>query len=217
MTLQEEIQQLLAGFSIPENVARSIAGAHLELEGSGVAPGIEMGRHAPDFELEDSAGRSIRLRDQLSRGPAVVSFFRGAWCPVCNLQLAAFHRVLPQIRALGGTIFAIHPGSEQLFENPPEGFHILADSSQQVIRDYRLLFTLSADARRIYPLVFGADVSKKNANGEWTLPVPGTFVVGQDGLVKRRHVRADFTLRMEPSEVIEALTLLRAEPSGLAN
>jgi peroxiredoxin len=217
VTLQEEIQQLLAGFSIPENVARSIADSHRELEESGVAPGIETGRRAPDFELENSAGRSIRLSDQLSRGPAVVSFFRGAWCPVCNLQLVAFQRVLPEIRALGGEIFAIHPGSEHLFADPPEGFHILADASQQVIRSYGLQFTLSGEARRLYPLVFDADVAKKNANGEWTLPVPGTFVVGQDGIVKRRHVRADFSVRMEPSEVIEALTLLRNERSGLAN
>jgi len=211
MTLKGEIQQLLAGFSVPEDVARLIAESHEELQVSGVAQGIPVGDPAPDFELQDSTGRPVRLSDQLGRGPAVVSFFRGAWCPVCNLQLAAFQRVMPQIKALGGEILAVRPDSEQLVEDPPDGFHILSDASQQVIRDYRLQFTLSAEVQRIYPLVFGVDISKQNANGSWTLPVPGTFVVGQDGIVKRRQVRADFSLRMEPSEVIEALTQLRKE------
>lgn len=212
MTLKNEIQQLLAGFSVPDDIARLIAESHQELEGSGVAPGIRVGDPAPDFALTDSAGLSVRLSEQLVRGPAVISFFRGAWCPVCNLQLAAFQRALPQIKALGAEILAIHPGSEQLVEEPPNGFRMLADTSQQVIRDYKLQFTLSAEVQRVYPLVFGVDISKQNANGSWSLPVPGTFVVGQDGIVQRRHVRADFSLRMEPSDVIEALTQLRAEP-----
>lgn len=210
MSLKSEIQQLLAGFSVPEDVARLIADSHQELEGSGVAQGIPVGEPAPDFELADSTGRLVRLSDQLGRGPVVISFFRGTWCPVCNLQLAAFQRAMPQIRALGAEILAIHPDSEQLVEDPPNGFRILADGPQQVTRDYKLQFTLSAEIQRVYPLVFGVDISKRNANGSWSLPVPGTFVVGQDGIVKRQHVRADFSLRMEPSEVIEALTTLRA-------
>ncbi|MDA0203975.1 MAG: peroxiredoxin-like family protein [Acidobacteria bacterium] len=217
MTLKGEIQQLLAGFSVPEHIARIIAESHQALEGSGIARGIAVGDQAPDFELEDSAGHSVRLYEQLRRGPAVVSFFRVAWCPVCNLQLVAFQRALPEITTLGAEILAVHPESGQLVEDPPDGFHILADTSQRVIHDYRLEFTVSADVRRIYPLVFGVDVSKKNANGGWTLPVPGTFVVGQDRIVKRRHVRADFSLRMEPSEVIEALTQLRDERERAAN
>lgn len=209
MSLTNEIQQLLASFSIPEDIAGKIAASHEEVEDSSIAPGIAVGEAAPDFQLEDSRGAVIQLSERLLRGPVVVSFFRGAWCPVCNLQLAAFQRVLPEILDLNGEILAIHPDTGQLIEDPPEGFSILSDPSQRVIRDYKLQFALTPEIQRIYPLAFGVDVSTRNANGSWNLPVPGTFIVNQQGLIAHRHVRADFGLRMEPTEVVEALRALR--------
>ncbi len=205
MSLQREIEQLLAGFSVSADIAAAIAESHVQLEQSGVAPGLPVGAEAPDFELTDSMGRVVRLSERLLRGPVVLSFFRGAWCPICNLQLAAFQRVLPQILDLGAEVLAVHPDASPLVEAPPQGFSILEDSEQEVIRGYRLQFTLSEELRRIYPIAFGISVAEHNKDGSWNLPVPGTYVIGADGRIKRRHVKADFTLRMEPDEVVGAL------------
>ena len=211
MNLNTEIQQLLASFNVPEDVAVKIATANDDLTREGIAPGVPVGAPAPDFALSDSRGKEIRLSAQLKRGPVVLSFFRGAWCPVCNLQLAAFHRALPTIKRLGGTVVAIHPDAEQLLEDPPDGFFILSDPKQAVIRSYNLQYVVSPEIQELYPGIFGVDVSTHNANGSWSLPVPGTFIVGKDGIVRRQHVRADFALRMEPADVIEALEALQHE------
>lgn len=211
MNLNTEIQQLLASFNVPEDVAVKIAAANDDLTREGIAPGVPVGARAPDFALSDSRGKEIRLSAQLKRGPVVLSFFRGAWCPVCNLQLAAFHRALPTIKRLGGTIVAIHPDAEQLLEDPPDGFFILSDLKQAVIRSYNLQYVVSPEIQELYPGTFGVDVSTHNANGSWSLPVPGTFIVGKDGIVRRQHVRADFARRMEPTDVIEALEALQHE------
>ena len=164
-----------------------------------------MGDTAPDFELTDSRGRPRRLSERLKSGPAVVTFFRGAWCAVCNLQLAAFHRALPEIRGAGAEILAVHPESGQWIEDPPEGFHIMTDPDQAVIRAYRVHFTLPAAARSVFSEFLGLDLSLRNADGSWSLPFPGTFVIDRHGIVRRRHVTADYTRRMEPDEVIETL------------
>jgi peroxiredoxin len=214
VTLNHEIQQLLASFNVPEDVTRAFAEANSDVTDKGIAPGIAVGERAPDLELADSAGRLIRLSDQLDRGPAVISFFRGAWCPVCNLQLAAFHRALPEIKELGATILAIHPDSGELLAEPPDGFFILSDPDQAVIKSYKLQYTVPPNLQRIYPGLYGIEVATQNVDGSWSLPVPGTFIVGQDGIVRRQHVRADFTQRMEPVDVIDALRALGSPPTA---
>ena len=205
MTLNEEIQQLLAGYNVPDDIAAKLAAAYEESARAEIAPGVAVGETAPDFALVDSRGRAQRLSERLQVGPAVVSFFRGAWCPVCNLQLAAFSRALPEILQAGGEIFAVHPDAGQMIEDPSEGFHIMTDPDQAVTRAYRLRFTLPVEAQHIYTSFSNLDISQRNANGSWSLPVPGTFVVDRRGTVRRRLVTADYTQRMEPVDVIEAL------------
>ncbi len=205
MSLKQEIQQLLAGFNVPAHIAAKLAAAYDQAARPEIAPGVAVGEAAPDFELVDSRGRRRRLSESLETGPAIVTFFRGAWCPICNLQLAAFERALPEIRAAQAEVFAIHPDTGDLLEDPPEGLHMLTDPDQAVIRAYRLQFTLPREAQEIYLNFIDLDISRRNADGSWSLPVPGTFVIGREGLVRRRHVSADYTQRMEPDEVIEVL------------
>ena len=96
-------------------------------------------------------------------------------------------------------------------------FTLLSDADQQVIREYRLQFLLPSEVQQIYLGVYGLDLGKQNADGSWNLPVPGTFIIDREGVIRRRHVTADFTRRMEPDDVIEALAALsvKAASSGL--
>ena len=214
MKLKDEIQLLLASYSTPDAAAAVISEAMARLDHNREAPGIAVGERAPDFRLPNSAGEVVWLQQRLQQGPVVVSFFRGAWCPICNLQLRALHRAMPELRAAGGTLVGIHPDAAR-FGSPEESldFDIVRDVDQAVIRAYVLQFVVPAQVQQIYTNIFNTDISRLNADGSWCLPVPGTFVIDQEGIVRRRHVTADFTRRMEPDEVIEALEELRGAKS----
>ncbi len=206
MGLNHEIQQLLASFNTPPHVAERIAAMCRQIENDRIAPGIEVGAVAPELELPDSSGARVRLSRRLERGPVVVTFFRGAWCPVCSLQVAALLRALPEIRARGGVLIGVHPDTGQFAAEPlDDGFLLLSDADQSAIRDYKLQFTIPADVQQLYLNEIGLDLSSRNADGSWSLPVPGTFVLDSAGVVRRRHVTADFTQRMEPDEIVAAL------------
>lgn len=105
--LQEQLDQVSA--AIPEPVGSRIESGAREIEASGVAPGLVVGDRAPGFTLPDALGRPVSLADLLADGPAVVTFYRGEWCPYCNLQLHALQAALPAIRELGASLVAISP------------------------------------------------------------------------------------------------------------
>lgn len=214
LSLNQEIESVLAGFNVPAEVSRRIGEALARVDDAGVAPGIEVGEQAPDFSLVDAHRERLTLSEELARGPVVVTFFRGAWCPVCNLQVAALHREAPRIRAAGGSLIGIHPDNATIGGPPPEGFRLALDADQSVIQAWRLQFRLPPEVREIYLGTLDTDVSQLNADGSWNLPAPGTFVIDQGGIVRRRHVTADYTRRMEPEEAIAALEEIRREAAA---
>ena len=205
MNLREEISELLASYNVPAEVARRIVLNFRQIEREQIAPGIPEGARAPDFELRNSRRERVRLYERLERGPAVVTFFRGAWCPICNLQVAALARALPQIRAAGGCLIGVHPDAGPLLEDPPEGFDLCSDPGQQVISQWRVQFTIPPALQKYYFGSLDTDISRYNIDGSWRLPVPATFIIDRDGIVRRRHVTADFTKRIEPEDVAAAL------------
>ena len=206
MKLNEEIQQLLRSFSLPAEASRKIGDAMARLDANRIAPGLEIGEKAANFELPDMAGREVSLEERLNQGPVVLTFYRGAWCPVCNLQLLALQRALPDIRLLGASLIAVSPDNSM----PTPGdtqleFDMLHDGNQSVIREYNLQYRVPQELHQIYIGVFDADVSSYNPDGSWNLPVPGTFVIDRAGTIRNRHVTADFLKRMEPQDIIAAL------------
>ncbi len=221
MKLNEEIQHVLAGYAIPEPALNRIAAAMEQVDKNKIAPGLDLGARAPEIRLPDIYEKEVSLNAQLAAGPVVLTFFRGDWCPICNLQLRALQRALPDIRAAGASLLAVTPQSMthtlSLAEKAELEFTLLSDADQQVIREYRLQFLLPSEVQQIYLGVYGLDLGKQNADGSWNLPVPGTFIIDQKGVIRRRHVTADFTHRMEPDDVIEALAALSvtASSSGL--
>ena len=221
MKLNEEIQHLLAGYAIPEPALNTIAAAMEQVDKNKIAPGLDLGARAPEIRLPDIYEKEVSLNAQLAAGPVVLTFFRGDWCPICNLQLRALQRALPDIRAAGASLLAVTPQSMthtlSLAEKAELQFTLLSDADQQVIREYRLQFLLPSEVQQIYLGVYGLDLGKQNADGSWNLPVPGTFIIDREGVIRRRHVTADFTRRMEPDDVIEALAALsvKAASSGL--
>lgn len=215
MNLNEEIRHVLTGLAIPEPINRTIAKAMEEVERNRIAPGLAVGDSAPDFTLPNPYNEEVNLHQKLAQGPVVLTFFRGDWCPVCNLQLRALQRALPDIREAGASLIAVTPQSLahtlSLKEKADLDFDVLSDVDQSVIRAYRVQFALPNTVKDIYLGVYSLDLGKQNADGSWNLPVPGTFIIDRRGVIRKRHVTADFTRRMEPDDVVEALRPLETE------
>lgn len=208
-TLGEQLATYAAGTPAPI-AARVEAG--IALTAAAGPFGIPIGAAADPFALPNAAGVPVALADVLRDGPVVLTFYRGDWCPFCNLELRSLQAHLGQIRALGATVLAVSPQAPDhgtaLTAAHELGFDVLSDLDQSVIAAYRLLFELDDDTRDLYANVFGTDLAVQNADGTWRLPVPATFVLDRDGVVRDRHVDPDFRTRMEPTAIIDALRRL---------
>ena len=173
-------------------------------------PAKAAGDRAPDFELPDARGGTVALRDALAAGPVVLVFYRGAWCPYCNLQLRAFQAALDEIRAAGASPIAISPetpdNSLTLAEQAGLAFPVLSDAGNAVARSYGIVFDLAGADRDLHAGV-GADLVEFNGDDSWELPAASVFVVGRDGIITFASVAGDYRWRVGPDEVLAALRL----------
>lgn len=177
-----------------------------------VARALSTGRLAPSFVLPNAVGAVVRSEDLLRQGPLVINFYRGAWCPYCNLELRALQEALPAIHAAGAQLVAISPNrpdkSLTSIEKHGLQFEVLTDAHNQLARQYGLVITLDETVRSIY-LQIGFDVPDHNGDDTWEIPMPATYVVAPNGEIGFSFVSADYTQRAEPQEILAALTALK--------
>ena len=180
-----------------------------------VADGMETralgaGAAVPEVTLPDATGRPVRLRDF---GPAVFVFYRGGWCPYCNLQLRAWQRALPTLQAAGVALVAISPQTPDESLSTQEkndlDFAVLSDSEGLAARAFGILYALPPDLVALYTR-FGHDLPRINGQIGWSLPIPGTFFAGADGRLVFGRAEADYRRRVEPAEALAALGLAQA-------
>src|SRR5215470_11750693 len=168
----------------------------------------QIGEPMPDFILPDEKGALVRLGALLEQGPVVVSFNRGHWCPYCKLNADGLARIGPDIKRLGGQIVAISPETHQygaaLRDYAEAPFPILTDLDNGYALSLNLAFWVG-DEKREAMKAGGYDISLYNGNETWMLPVPATFVVGSDGLVKARYIDPDYRRRMELDTIVDAV------------
>jgi peroxiredoxin len=207
----EEISGML-----PEPMAERLLAGIEEIRRSGVAPGLAPGDRAPAFSLPDAHGDPVALDDLLATGPAVVVFYRGAWCPFCSTTLRAYQAALPDLAARDASIVAISPQAPDraltLSEEATLGFPVLSDVHQRAIRDYRIQFEIPPGMQSLYLDEFRFDPRLQTADGSWHLPIPATFVLDRDRVVLAAHVDADYRTRMDVGSVLDALDA--ATPGG---
>ena len=183
------------------------------LNASGLAErSLAVGAHAPEFALPDVAGADMTLSSLLARGPVVLAFYRGGWCPYSSTELRALQNRLEEITRTGATLVAVSPqipdNSLSTAEKLDLSFPVLSDAGNAVARSYGLVFRLTEDLREVYA-GFGLNVPEANGDGTFELPLPATFIIGTDGTVVWRFANADYTKRAEPDDVIAALATLR--------
>jgi peroxiredoxin len=178
---------------------------------------LHAGAVAPDFMLPDAQGRCVRLQSLLRQGPVVLVFYRGSWCPYCNLHLRGFQRALPEFQKFGAQIVAISPqlpdNSLSTREKDELTFTVLSDVGNKVATNFGIVFQIGESVRELYRQ-FGHPLDLFNGpDGAQHLPVPATFLIDGKGVIRLAHVDVDYTRRLDPDDVITALTKLTALPS----
>ncbi len=179
------------------------------LERDGFHEGImHEGEAFPDFMLPNAEGRLVSLEERLAQGAVVLGFFRGTWCPFCNLMLEALAAAMPRIKAKGAALLALTPETGAL----PAALQARYENRFEVLCDADFGVGLQAGVVHKIPPLYRAnlaaaqlDLSIRHGNAAWCLPVPAIFLIRSDGIIARRFVDVDFTKWPEPDEIIDAL------------
>jgi len=216
MTLQSKLDAFKADFeagkppyAVPHSVIETMHRATAELIASGVAQhALKAGDTLPAFTLSDPEGNTVSSTGLLSKGPLVISFYRGVWCPYCNMELQALQEALPQFQELGASLVAISPqttvNSRKSARQNTLTFPILSDPHNDVAATFGLRFAMPDYLVALYKSLKN-DLPAFNGDPSWTLPMPARFVVGQDGVVLYAEVNPDYTRRPEPEDMLPAL------------
>jgi peroxiredoxin len=166
---------------------------------------------APDFVLQNTDGQQISLYDRLNQGAVILSFYFGGWCPYCNLELRAYQKLLPKIKALGASVLAISPqtldASRKTAIKNALSFDVLSDSGCQVSRDYGVVFEIPDPLKFLYTEL-GHALPDYNGTENWLLPVPATFIIDRRHHIALAHLDVDYTKRYEPADAIAILLSL---------
>ncbi|TMP02283.1 alkyl hydroperoxide reductase [Pseudoalteromonas sp. S3178] len=169
---------------------------------------LQVGAKVDNFTLANHNGESIELNDLLNKGPVIISFYRGGWCPYCNLELKALNDYLAQFKTQSAQLIAISPQlpDETLSttqKNELE-FDVLSDVSNKVAERFGLLFTLDERIQALYTQ-FGIDFEHYYGDKSFKLPLPATYVINQEGVITYAFLNEDYTLRAEPIDIMAAL------------
>jgi peroxiredoxin len=212
MTLKQQLADFRAGWRerVPAELQEKMLRHIQQLrDGDGASKMLRVGDRAPAIVLPNARDETVDIGSLLKAGPVIITFYRGGWCPFCNLELKAYQDLLPRIKQAGASLVAISP------EKPDESlstaeknaltFEVLSDVGQAVGRAFGLVYEFTEELKSVYH-AFGLDIPARNgASGEWALPVSATYVVGQDGVIVYADIDTDYRDRADPQEVLEAL------------
>ncbi|OWT68107.1 MULTISPECIES: peroxiredoxin-like family protein [unclassified Achromobacter] len=217
MSLQDKLDAFKADFeagkppySVPYPVIETMHRATAELIASGAAQrALKAGDQAPAFTLDDPNGEPVSSADLLRQGPLVLTFYRGVWCPYCNMELQALQAALPAIHAAGGAnVVAISPqvaanSRKSVRQNALE-FPILSDTHNDVAAAFGLRFEMQDYLIELYRSLKN-DLPAFNGDPSWTLPMPARYVIAPDSTIVYAEVNPDYTRRPDPSEMLPAI------------
>lgn len=217
MSLEEELaaQRRRAWEARGPEELKARARAIEDVDAAGVAGvALTMGDSIPRFTLPDASGRPVRIADLIESGPVVISFYRGGWCPYCNLELRALQGRLAELRDLGAMLVAISPElpdrSLSTVERNKLTFPVLSDLGNRVAREFRLVHLVAPEVVA-YQLGNNNDVAAFNGAEVAEVPLPATYVVDRAGRVEYAFVSADYTRRSDPDDVLAAVRKLNTD------
>lgn len=211
-TLSEQLEAFRAGWRarVPAD-RQAVMDAHVaHLAASGIARSAKQpGERAPAIRLRDQHGAEFDVATLLAHGPVVVTFYRGGWCPFCNLELKAYQAVLPRIAAAGASLIAISSEKpDDVIDTAAKNeltFPVLSDTGHAVARAFGVHYAFTDEVRTVYD-GFKLDIPAKNGSpDDWSLPLSATYVIGIDGIILFADARVDYRERTDPLEVLRIL------------
>jgi peroxiredoxin len=213
MSLKEQLAEYRADWRkrVPAD-RQAIMERHIEQLRTGVIARtmLKVGNRAPQFMLRNAKGEIVDIGALRRKGPVIVTFYRGGWCPYCNLELKAFQEILPEIKAAGASLVAISPEKPDDTLSTAEKnalvFEVLSDVGQKVGRAFGLVYQFTEELRSAYR-GFGRDIPAHNGTpGEWALPVSATYVIDRNGTIIYAYTDVDYRDRADPRDVLDFLT-----------
>jgi peroxiredoxin len=212
MSLKEQLADYRAGWfqRVPAE-RQAIMERHIaELRNGAIAKtALKVGDRAPPILLKNAKGAIVDVAALLKKGPVIVAFYRGGWCPYCNLELKAYQEILPQIAAAGASLIAISPEKPDdtvtTAEKNALTFEVLSDVGQKVGRAFGLVYEFTDELKSAYR-GFNLDIPARNGtSGEWALPVSATYVIERNGSIIYAYTDADYRDRADPLDVLAVL------------
>jgi len=181
--------------------------------GCAITASPKEGEPMPSFLLPDHMGRLVSLEDLVASGPVVVTFARGHWCPYCRIAVSALAEIADDANAFGGQIVVIVPDRQsftaRLRAEAFARFPILTDLDNGYALSLGLVFWVGDEMQK-FMVAGNVNPGESQGNDSWLLPIPATFIVGPDGIIKARHVDPDYRTRMEIDSVLEAVKRAQA-------
>jgi peroxiredoxin len=212
MTLKTSLDNFRTEFleKFPADIAAVMQQATNQLEQDYATRNkLQAGDRAPDFELPNAVRERVKLSDRCRQGTVILTFYRGGWCPYCNLELRAYQAILPQMRAAGVSLIAVSPQTPDTSLSTAEknqlSFDVLSDAGSIVAQAYNLAFELPDELKQLYTQ-FGHALPDSNGTSDWQLPIPATFVIDADQQIRLAHIDVDYRNRLEPMQALTIAT-----------
>lgn len=205
-----------AAEKVPAPVREKFAEGIEAVEKSGITKSAkQVGDQAPGFDLKDPLGRQVSLESLLKKGPVVLTWYRGGWCPYCNITLAAYQERLADIKAAGATLVALTPElpdkSLSTKEKNKLEFPVLTDLNHEVARKYGLVFKLTPEVEELYKGFFDLSAYNGEEAGDEELPLAATYIIDRTGQIRWSFLEANYRKRAEPARIVAFLKTLKTE------
>lgn len=211
MSLTAQLKELADGSlkRHPAEAQEIMRNAIEELEGTSILDqSFKKGHQIPDISLPNAKGELIHLKNILKEQKVVLAFYRGGWCPYCNLELKALQQFLPEISAKGARLVAISPQTPNetltTAEKNSLNYEVLSDANNTVARAMGLVYKLPDSLIALYQK-FGIDLNRSNGTTAWELPIAATYIIEQNGTISYHFLEEDYKLRADPKAILAQL------------
>lgn len=213
MSLQESLAKLKAKLEgrLPKEVVKIMHQATADLNVSGIGEKIlKVGDKAPEFSLPNQDGELVSSTELLDKDPLIITYYRGVWCPYCNVDLANLKKYKNQFDEFNATMISISPQlpefNKQIIERQNLNFDLLSDAGNNVAHQFGLRWTLIDPLKSLCNDDWGINLPKYNGDDSWTLPITSRFIISTDGIISYAEYAIDYTKRPNPDVLINSLS-----------
>lgn len=181
----------------------------IDISGGRIPVGLSEGDKAPGFTGYDQTGKQVTLKSFLDKGPVVLFFYRGNWCPACNKQLKAYQDSINMITDLGATVVAITPESIEFVEQTVKllslTYTVVYDCQEQIMKDYNVMFDVTKDFNELVSDRLKVNIAEHNGHSPAHLPVAATYIINKGGIITAGYFDPDYHNRASVMWIIRKL------------